>query len=205
MYMLQLFYFDVAKVDQGMLHMLQVFQMHVTSVCSDCFICFSDVCCKRFDLDVAYVFTHMLQVYILDVSSVSDVCCIQVFHVARVSCGLESQGARGSDGGRARVPENGPWRADDRQMWRVARGGLAVWDKKRRGAPAGRGERMGAGNQGRWADCKRVSYKHTTTAMHMRAWRISGWSAGCACAGRKQPSKGILSLQHVPIKTERRK
>ena len=37
----------------------------------------------------------MLQVYVLDVSSIFDVCCIQVFHVARVLCCSESQGARG--------------------------------------------------------------------------------------------------------------
>jgi hypothetical protein len=47
-----------------------------------------------FYLDVAYDFTHMLQVYVLDVSSVSYVCCIQVFHVARVLCCSESQGRR---------------------------------------------------------------------------------------------------------------
>ena len=48
-----------------------------------------------FYLDVVYVFTHMLQVYVSDVSSVLDVCCIQVFHVARVSCCSESQGCWG--------------------------------------------------------------------------------------------------------------
>ena len=37
----------------------------------------------------------MLQVYVLDVSSISYGCCIQAFHVARVSCCSESQGARG--------------------------------------------------------------------------------------------------------------
>jgi hypothetical protein len=46
--MLQLFLMDVAKVDQGMLHMLQVFQKHVASVCSKCFI--------RFQTYVAIVF-----------------------------------------------------------------------------------------------------------------------------------------------------
>ena len=42
--MLQLFHLDVAKVDQGMLHivhMLQVFQRHVASICSKYFTCFS--------------------------------------------------------------------------------------------------------------------------------------------------------------------
>jgi len=135
-------------------------------------------------------------VYFLDVLSISDVCCI-LFHVARVSCCSESQGH-----GR-REMERGEPVAGRRGV--RSTGGRRLGDTTGRGAPAGRGERMGAGNQGRRADCKRVSYEHTTTAMHMRAWRISGWSAGCACAGRKQPSKGILSLQHVPIKTERRK
>jgi hypothetical protein len=62
--MLQLFLMDVAKVDRGMLHMLhmlQVVQKHVASVCSKCFIYFPDVCCNRFYLDIAYVFTYMLQ------------------------------------------------------------------------------------------------------------------------------------------------
>jgi hypothetical protein len=35
------FYLDVAKVDRTMLHMLQVFQRHVASICSKCLICFS--------------------------------------------------------------------------------------------------------------------------------------------------------------------
>ena len=63
-------------------------------------------CCKlqMFYLDVEYVFTL---VCIPDVSSVSDVCCIQVFHVACVSCCSENQGARGSDGGMAWLLENG--------------------------------------------------------------------------------------------------
>jgi hypothetical protein len=38
--MLQLFHFDVAKVDQEMLYMLQVLQKYVASVCLKCFICF---------------------------------------------------------------------------------------------------------------------------------------------------------------------
>jgi hypothetical protein len=37
--MLRLFLMDVAKVDREMLYMLQVFQRHVASVCSKCFIC----------------------------------------------------------------------------------------------------------------------------------------------------------------------
>ena len=35
--------------------------------------------------DVTYV-SHMLQVYVPNVSSASDLCCIQVFLVASVSC-----------------------------------------------------------------------------------------------------------------------
>ena len=31
-------------------------------------------------------FTHMLQVYVPNVSSASDLCSLQVFHVASVSC-----------------------------------------------------------------------------------------------------------------------
>jgi hypothetical protein len=37
-------------------------------------------------LDVAYVLYICFQVYVLNISSTSDVCCIQVFHVASVSC-----------------------------------------------------------------------------------------------------------------------
>jgi hypothetical protein len=64
---------DVAKVDQGMLHMLhmlQVFQKHVASVCSKCFICFQMYVAIIFYLNVAYVFTHMLQQYVPNVSPV---------------------------------------------------------------------------------------------------------------------------------------
>jgi hypothetical protein len=56
--MLQLFNFDVTKVDREMLHMLymlQVFQMHVASVCSKCFICFHTYVGIVFDLDAAYI------------------------------------------------------------------------------------------------------------------------------------------------------
>jgi hypothetical protein len=47
------------------------------------------------------MFSYRLQVYVTDVSSILDVRCIQVFHVARVSCCSESQGAqvKGRDGG----------------------------------------------------------------------------------------------------------
>jgi hypothetical protein len=62
--MLQLFNMDVAKIDWRclhMLHMLQVFQMHVAGVCSKRFIS-----CKRSDLNVAYV---------------SHVCCNIMFQI----------------------------------------------------------------------------------------------------------------------------
>jgi hypothetical protein len=119
---------------------------------------FQNVCCKRFDLnvayvsqmccnnmfqmfylfqsfiaasgfmlqvqvfymDVAYVFTHMLQAYVPDVSLVSVVCCIQVFHVARVSCCLERQRAQGSHGGATLAPGNGARQAGGWQTWHAA-------------------------------------------------------------------------------------
>ena len=135
--MLLLFYMDFAKVDQECCicckcfrGMLQVFQRFVQNISS-----ILDVCCKRSDLDVAYVShicsnnmfqmfqlfqsyvvvsvfmlqvasalsgcciccIHMLQVNVPDVSSVPYVYCIQVFHVARVSCCSESQGAPKND------------------------------------------------------------------------------------------------------------
>ena len=44
-------------------------------------------CCIRF--------THVLQVYVSDVLSVAYLCCIQVFHVAHLSCSSENQGTWG--------------------------------------------------------------------------------------------------------------
>ena len=133
--------------------MLQWLYMYVASVYLQCFICFSDVCCKCAYLDAAYVshiccksmfeifqpfqsyvaisifmlqvatvlsrccicFTHMLQVYVLNVSFASDVCCIQVFHVASVSCFrgmfIESCGHApdaGRRGAASQGPVNGP-------------------------------------------------------------------------------------------------
>jgi hypothetical protein len=70
--MLQVFYIDVAKVDQDVVHVAMVF----SSVCPTCFICFRHLLqvfylgVAKVDLDVAY--TYMLQVY---VSGVSYVCC----------------------------------------------------------------------------------------------------------------------------------
>jgi hypothetical protein len=93
----------------GMLHMLQVFQKHVVSICSKCSISrcrlqsffirllhmFSHICCNSmfqiFQLFQSYVasvlsrycicFTHLLQAYVPNVLFVSNVCCIRVFHV----------------------------------------------------------------------------------------------------------------------------
>jgi hypothetical protein len=49
---------------------ISVFMLQVVSVLSRCCI----------------YFTYMFQIYIPNVSSASDLCCIQVFHVASVSC-----------------------------------------------------------------------------------------------------------------------
>jgi hypothetical protein len=78
--MLQLFLMDVAKVDRGILHMLQVFQKHV-AICSKYFICFQTYVTIVFYLDVAYIFTHMLQHYVPNVSVVSVICCGKCFFV----------------------------------------------------------------------------------------------------------------------------
>jgi hypothetical protein len=52
---LQVFYTDVAKVDQDVAYVATVCARMLKSVCSQCFICFSDVCCNCIYLDVAYV------------------------------------------------------------------------------------------------------------------------------------------------------
>jgi hypothetical protein len=73
--MLQVFYIDVAKVDQDVAHFAMVF----SSVCPKCFVCFRrmlqvlhlDV--AKVDPDIAY--TCMLQAYVPTVSDVSFVCC----------------------------------------------------------------------------------------------------------------------------------
>jgi hypothetical protein len=99
----------------------------------------------------------MLKVYVSNILSISDVYCIQVFHVARVSCFSVSQGAQGSDGGMARAPENGAQQAGGRRTWCTTRWGSAVGGTTRRGAPVGRGERMRAGRiEADEVDCKRV-------------------------------------------------
>jgi len=61
--MLQLFHLDIAKVDQGILHMLQVFQRHVASVCSKYFIYFQAYVVIVFYLNVAYVDTISFQMF----------------------------------------------------------------------------------------------------------------------------------------------
>ena len=71
-----------------------MFYTYVAIVCSKCFNCFSlYVAISVFMLQVASVlsgcciyFIHMLQVHVPNVSFASDLCCIQVFHVASVSC-----------------------------------------------------------------------------------------------------------------------
>ena len=91
--MLHLFHMDAAKIDRGMLHMLQANISSVLYVSEVCFICvFPDACCKCVYLDVAYVshircmcFIWMLLMVAVvfrcffmcfqkHVSSVSDVC-----------------------------------------------------------------------------------------------------------------------------------
>ena len=62
----------VAIVSYGCYENRSMDVAHVVSVSEACckrlfkrFHLFLDICCKRFDLDVAYVFTHMLQQYVL--------------------------------------------------------------------------------------------------------------------------------------------
>jgi hypothetical protein len=68
-----------------------MFHTYVARVCSKCFSCLilmlQEVfyCCKCLS-GCCICFTHMLQVYVRNVSSASDLFCIQVFHVASVSC-----------------------------------------------------------------------------------------------------------------------
>ena len=82
-----------------MLHMLEVFQRHVASFVQNVFSV-PNVCCKRFDLDVAYVshicsnsmfkMFHLFQPYIaasvfmLQVASVLSGCCICFTHMLQV-------------------------------------------------------------------------------------------------------------------------
>jgi hypothetical protein len=55
------FQIDVTKVNQDVAYIAIAIQ-YVASVCSKCFICFSDICCKCVYLDVAYV-SHICYKY----------------------------------------------------------------------------------------------------------------------------------------------
>ena len=70
-----------------------MFHTDIASVLSECCICF----------------IHMLQQYVSNVSCVSDICCIEVFHVARVSGGKVSVGrtARAPGIGRGELGDGG--------------------------------------------------------------------------------------------------
>jgi hypothetical protein len=64
---LQLFYMDVAKVDQDVAYVAccNGLYMYVASSCSQCFICFFRRMLHVCYLDVVYVFTHMMEVFYL--------------------------------------------------------------------------------------------------------------------------------------------
>jgi hypothetical protein len=86
--MLQLFRMDIAKIDREMLHMLymlQVFQRHIASVCSKCFIYFqtyvATVCFKMFHLFQPSVAASVLM---LKVASVPTYCICLHTYVASV-------------------------------------------------------------------------------------------------------------------------
>jgi hypothetical protein len=61
--------FDMFQLFQSYV-VISVFMLQVVSVLSRCCICY----------------THMLQMYVPNVLSSLDLCCIQVFYVANVSC-----------------------------------------------------------------------------------------------------------------------
>jgi hypothetical protein len=75
-----------------MLHMLQWLYTYVTSLCSKCFICFSDVCCKYVYLHVAYILHNIGSVlsWMLHIFCNDFLKCFQVFlqvfqtHVVKV-------------------------------------------------------------------------------------------------------------------------
>jgi hypothetical protein len=60
--------------------MFQMFQLFHSYIAVSIFML------QVFYLNVAYVFTHMLQVYVSNISFASDLYCIQMFHIASVSC-----------------------------------------------------------------------------------------------------------------------
>jgi hypothetical protein len=83
---LQLFHLCAAKVDQGMLHMLQVL------ACCKClfkiFHLFSDICCNHFLSGCCICFTYILQQYVPNISAILVLCCngfscckLQVFYL----------------------------------------------------------------------------------------------------------------------------
>jgi hypothetical protein len=65
--------------------MLQVFQRHVASVCSKCFICFTRML-QTFLSECCICFTYMLQEYVPNVSAISFLRCTKCFHFASISC-----------------------------------------------------------------------------------------------------------------------
>ena len=81
-----------------MMHILQWLYTYVANFCSQCFICFSDVCCKCVYLDVAYVshicckcFIWMLRMFCNDFQQFSFFCkcfrhMFQVFHLSSDVC-----------------------------------------------------------------------------------------------------------------------
>jgi hypothetical protein len=77
----ELFNVDVAKVDREILHMLQVFQRHILSVCSKYFIYFHMYVVIVFYLDVAYI-----AIICSNILVVSALCCSKSFHVASCKC-----------------------------------------------------------------------------------------------------------------------
>jgi hypothetical protein len=103
-----------------------------------------------FYLDVAYVFIHMLQAYFLDVSS-ADVCCIQVFLVARISCFSESQGC---------VARHGRWEIGRDELVAGERGALGAGSQGHDGAGQMDGGRSNRGERGEL----RASHTNTMTA-----------------------------------------
>jgi len=151
-------------------------------------------CCKLqvFDLDVA-CFTHMLQVYVTNVSFASKVCCIQVFHVASVSCfrGMfrESWGHGPGAGGRgaaSRGSTDGACGASGH-----ARPHPGSWVPLVRREGGGSGERSG----GRWAgrDRRGAGYACVVGRGRRRRTATIQWECGTFLLDRLVPFDGILS------------
>jgi hypothetical protein len=89
--MLQSFHMNVAKADQGMLHMLhmlQVFKRHVASVCSNCFIWFQTYVVSIL-IWMLHMFLHICSNNMFqNVLSVSVFCCNKCFHIASCKCSI---------------------------------------------------------------------------------------------------------------------